>query len=203
MVQQRAEDTAIDLVAIAIGTDQTNLKSMYKRYLQCTTPYGLPKAIRSLFEHEIELFSLDRTSIRDAVDVSSPGSTESLFWDIESRKVFGDMIKELTVEREMELIISGQPSSNITVNICFCLDCTASMSRWVAAVKEQMRSIIEGITWLINKAYPSLNLTLYFVIVAYRDMNDQPQFQIQNFTDNVTHLTMAFPKMCLVHSINV
>ena len=34
MVQQRAEDTGIiDLVAIAIGTDQTNLRSTYKRYL--------------------------------------------------------------------------------------------------------------------------------------------------------------------------
>ena len=188
MVQQRADDNGIDLVAIAIGTDQTNLKSMYKRYLQCTTPYGLPKAIRSLFEHETQLFSLDRTAIRDANDVSSPGSVESLFSDIASKKIFGDMIKELTGEREMKLINSGQPSSNITVNICFCLDCTGSMSRWLAAAKEQMRSIIEGITALIKKEYPSLNLKLYFAIVAYRDMNDQPQFQTQNFTDNVTQV---------------
>ena len=188
MVQQRAEDSGIDLVAIAIGTDQTNLKSMYKRYVQCTTPYGLPKAIRSLFEHETQLFSLDRTSIRDANVPSSPVSRESLFSDIESKKVFTNMIKELAGEREMKLINSGQPSSNIMVNICFCLDCTGSMSRWLAAAKEQMRLIIQGITTLIKKEYPSLNLKLYFAIVAYRDMNDQQQFQTQNFTDNVNEV---------------
>ena len=195
MVQQRAEDSGIDLVAIAIGTDQTNLKSMYKRYVQCTTPYGLPKAIRSLFEHETQLFSLDRTLTRDANEPSIPLPPEALFSDIESNKVFTDMIKELAGEREMKLINSGQPSSNITVNICFCLDCTGSMSRWLAAAKEQMKLIIKGITTLIEKEYPSLNLKLCFAIVAYRDIKDQPQFQRQNFTDNVTEVTTFLQRL--------
>ena len=185
MVQQRAEDNGIDLVAIAIGTDQTNLKSMYKRYVQCTTSYGLPKAIRSLFEHETPLFSLDRSSKKDTGSASNSVSTESLFKDIESKKVYSDMIKDLTGEREMKLMNSGQSSTGVTVNICFCLDCTGSMSRWLAAAKDQMRAIIEGITTLIKKEYPSLNLKLYFAIVAYRDMNDQSKFNTQNFTDNI------------------
>lgn len=195
MVQQRAEDNGIDLVAIAIGTDQTNLKSTYKRYLQCTTPYGLPKGIRSLFEQETQLFPFDPTSKKDANDLSSPGAAAMLFSDIESKKVFNEIIKELRGEREIKLVNSGQTASNIVVNICFCLDCTGSMSRWLEAAKGQMRLIIEGITALIKKEYPSLNLKLYFAVVAYRDISDQPQFQIQDFTDNVAQVINFLQKL--------
>jgi uncharacterized protein YegL len=188
MVQQRAEDNGIDLIAMAIGTDQTNLKSIYKRYIQCTTPYGLPKAIRSLFEQETQLFSLDLSPKNDSDNGTPTVSTASLFNDLQSKKVFSDMIKDLTGQRELMLMNSGQPSSNIIVNICFCLDCTGSMSRWLLAAKEQMRAIIDGITTLIKKDYPSLNLKLCFAIVGYRDINDRPQFFSQNFTDNTTEI---------------
>ncbi|CAF2142093.1 unnamed protein product [Rotaria magnacalcarata] len=48
MIQQRAEDHNSDLIAMAISTDQTNLKSPYKRYLQCAATYGLLKTLRFL-----------------------------------------------------------------------------------------------------------------------------------------------------------
>ncbi|CAF5183906.1 unnamed protein product, partial [Rotaria magnacalcarata] len=89
MIQQRAEDHNSDLIAMAISTDQTNLKSPYKRYLQCAATYGLLKALRFL--------------------------------------VFGEMIQDLAGEREKILINSGHPLSDVTVDICFCLDCTGSM----------------------------------------------------------------------------
>jgi len=96
----------------------------------------------------------------------------------QEREHSSDTIKDLT----------GQTSRNIIVNICFCLDCTGSMSRWLLAAKEQMRAIIDGITTLIKKDYPSLNLKLCFAIVGYRDINDRPQFFSQNFTDNTTEI---------------
>jgi hypothetical protein len=119
MVQQRAEEN---------GIDQTNLKSVYKRYLQYTTSYGLPKAIRALFQNEIQLFSFDWPSIK------------------------------------------------------------GSMSRWLAAAKVQMKTIIDDIPKLIQKEYPSLNLKLRFVIVTYRDLNDKPIFHIRDFIDNTTEV---------------
>ncbi|CAF3142796.1 unnamed protein product [Rotaria sp. Silwood2] len=188
MVQQRAEDNGIDLVAIAIGIDQTNLKSVYKRYIQCATPYGLPKAIRSLFENEPQLCSLEWLIKKDIGNTWNTIPTQSLFEDLQSKKVFNDMIKDLAGQRELMLMNSGQPPSNILVNICFCLDCTGSMSRWLSAAKEQMKNIIDGITKLIQKEYPSLNLKLCFAIVAYRDINNRPQFFLQDFTDNTTEV---------------
>ncbi|CAM4825000.1 unnamed protein product [Rotaria magnacalcarata] len=150
MIQQRAEDHNSDLIAMAISTDQTNLKSPYKRYLQCAATYGLLKALRFL--------------------------------------VFGEMIQDLAGEREKILINSGHPLSDVTVDICFCLDCTGSMSRWLSAAKEQMKIIIEGITKLIEKEYPSLKLKLRFAIVGYRDISDRPQFFFQDFTDEATKI---------------
>jgi hypothetical protein len=186
MVQQRAEDNGIDLIAMAVGIDQTNLKSVYKRYLQCATPYGLPKAIRSLFEQDTQLFSLELPANTNINENNNDNMTsrDSLFDDIKSKKIFGEMIKELAGQRELMLVNSGQPPSNMTVDICFCLDCTGSMSRWLGAAKEQMTLIIEGITKLIEKEYPSLKLQLRFAIVGYRDVTDRPQFFINDFTDN-------------------
>ncbi|UJR07196.1 hypothetical protein I4U23_011484 [Adineta vaga] len=189
MVQQRAEDHGIDLIAMAIGIDQTNLKSVYKRYLQCATPYGLPKALRSLFEQDTQLFSLEwppNTNMNENNTTNIDALKYNLFDDIRSKKVFGEMIRELAGQRELMLVNSGQPPSNMTVDICFCLDCTGSMSRWLMAAKEQMKIIIEGITKLIEKEYPSLKLKLRFAIVGYRDKNDRPQFFTQDFTDNIS-----------------
>ena len=188
MVQQRAENDSIDIIAMAIGTDQTNLKSVYKRYLQCATPYGLPKAVRSLFEQETQLSSFEwppKTGTEGNIPEDTTINTDklSLFDDIKSNKVFGEMIQALAAEREKMLVNSGHPPSNITVDICFCLDCTGSMSRWLLATKEQMKIIIEGITKLIQKEYPSLKLKLRFAIVGYRDINDRPPFFVKDFTD--------------------
>ncbi|CAF5092407.1 unnamed protein product, partial [Rotaria sp. Silwood1] len=154
----------------------------------CATPYGLPKAIRSLFENEPQLCSLEWLIKKDIGNTSNTISKQSLFEDLQSKKVFNDMIKDLAGQRELMLMNSGQPPSNILVNICFCLDCTGSMSRWLSAAKEQMKSIIDGITKLIQKEYPSLNLKLCFAIVAYRDINNKPQFFLQGFTDNTTEV---------------
>lgn len=189
MVQQRAENHGIDLVALAVGIDQTNLKYTYKRYLQCATPYGLPKALRSLYEQETQLFVLE-WPVNIHLEPSVP-INESLFDDIKSKKIYQEMIKDLASERELTLANSGQAPANMTVDICFCLDCTGSMSRWLSATKEQMRLIIEGITTLIEKEYPSLKLQLRFAIVAYRDVGDQPQFSSQDFTDK-TEQVIAF-----------
>ncbi|CAF3456667.1 unnamed protein product [Rotaria socialis] len=193
MIQQRAEDHNIDLIAMAIGTDQTNLKSTYKRYLQCAAPYGLPKALRSLFEQETQLFSLEwpqKTNEDEDIDNDENSDTpkKTLFDGIKSNKVFGEMIQDLAGEREKILINSGHPPSNITVDICFCLDCTGSMSRWLSAAKGQMKIIIEDITKLIEKEYPSLKLKLRFAIVGYRDISDRPQFFVQDFTDEATKI---------------
>jgi Mg-chelatase subunit ChlD len=112
----------------------------------------------------------------------------SLFDDLTSNKFFATMIKNLSGEREQLLVQGGNPPTNVTVDICFCLDCTGSMSRWLSETKVQMKVIISGINREIKKEYPSLKLQLRFAIVGFRDVGDNPRFFIQQFTDQEAQL---------------
>ncbi|CAF4982453.1 unnamed protein product [Rotaria sp. Silwood1] len=183
LVQQRAEDHGIDLVAMAIGIDQTNLKAAYKRYLQCATVFGLPKAFRALFEQDNQLTEAEwPIKSTHEVNPSSPKEKKgTLFDDISSKKIFSDLSKELTNEREAMITASGSIPLNITVEICFCLDCTGSMSQWLAGVKKQMKTVIESIQNRILEEY-SVVLQLRIAIVGYRDVNDAQQFSTLDFT---------------------
>ncbi|CAF2984319.1 unnamed protein product, partial [Rotaria sp. Silwood2] len=188
LVQQRAENNGIDLVAIAIGIDSTNLQLVYKRYLQCATVRGLSKALRALFEQEAQIVlsewaPIDNDKKQPTDDTKDTISKDNLFEDIFSKKAFSDMINELAGEQELMLIQNGQLPSNITIDICFCLDCTGSMSRWLAAVKGQMKTIMEGIQGEVKVKYPSLKLQLRFAIVAYRDLKDKPPIMKIDFTE--------------------
>jgi hypothetical protein len=48
-VQQRALEAHIDITAIAVGLDWTNLSSRYGRYGHCASVYGLPEMFRQLY----------------------------------------------------------------------------------------------------------------------------------------------------------
>ena len=198
LVQQRAEDHGIDLVAMAIGIDQTNLKSIYKRYLQCATVYGLPKALRSLFEQDNQLteveWSSTETNTESNLDTTA-ANKKSLFDNISSNKIFSDLISDLANQRQAMITTSGSLPSNITIDICFCLDCTGSMSRWLEVAKAQMTDVIDGIQKRVAKEYPSVILKLRFAIVGYRDVNDQPQFFTHDFTDDVGEIRQFLKKL--------
>ncbi|CAF3998377.1 unnamed protein product, partial [Rotaria sp. Silwood1] len=98
------------------------------------------------------------------------------------QKAFGDFIQKLNGDREQYSISTGSPPSNVAVDICFCLDITGSMSRWLSQTKVQMKVIITEIKRQINEKYPSLKLKLNFAIVGYRDITDRPQYETLNFT---------------------
>ncbi|CAF3120536.1 unnamed protein product [Rotaria sp. Silwood2] len=190
LVQQRAEQNGIDLIAMAIGIDKTNLESVYKRYLQCATVNGLPKALRALFEHETRVISLEWSSNNSDQDNKIDRNLlEDLFDEIKSKKIFESMINELADQRHINLIHIGSPPPDIIMDICFCLDCTGSMSRWLDAVKSQMSKIISDIQTAITNKYKLLNLQMRFAVVAYRDVGDDPQFSICDFTDKIEELT--------------
>ncbi|CAF1183152.1 unnamed protein product, partial [Rotaria sordida] len=190
-VQRRADENSIDVVAMAIGLDQTNLKNVYKRYFQCATVYGLPKAFRALFENETQLTSSDwsQKRILDEVEASRK-QLQHLFHAVESEKIFESMITELADHRDMKLLTNAAVSVDLSVDICFCLDCTGSMSRWIAAMKAQMHEIITGIRKQIDKKYPQLKLKvkLRFAIVGYRDVRDNPRFFNCDFKDQTNEV---------------
>ncbi|CAF0828747.1 unnamed protein product [Didymodactylos carnosus] len=176
MVQQRAEDACIDLVAIAVGFDRVNLSNSYKRYVYCHSALTLPKLLRALFENEAVAQSMDwisgaikasdQQNYEELNDDDSNVEPKTFYQHFRENKMF-DSIKNLTNEREQAL--EQTSTTNISFDICFCLDCTGSMVGWLPHIKKEMK--------------------FRFAIVAYRDISDEPRFETQPFTDNVDQIT--------------
>ncbi|CAF1153394.1 unnamed protein product [Didymodactylos carnosus] len=196
MVQQRAEDLGIDLIALGVGIDRTNLQSSYARYIQCAGAYNVPKALRSLCENEPQFKSIDW--LKQSEDFTTQTVTtevESIINDPKHQKAFDEFIQKLNGEREHFFTSTGSPPSNIVVDICFCLDITGSMSRWLSQTKIQMKAIIKEIKGQINENYSSLKLKLNFAIVGYRDITDNPQYETLNFTHNEDQIIRFLDKL--------
>ncbi|CAF4010268.1 unnamed protein product [Rotaria sp. Silwood2] len=202
LVQQRAENGNIDLIAMAIGNDRVNLRASYQRYVCCQTPYGLPKALRELFENASSSKAIDwppqskqRSGSMSNSDSTTTTDPNTLFTNLAENKKFAKIIDKMAGQRDIQLIHSGSPPSNVIVNICFCLDCTGSMSRWLSETKVQMKVIIQGINAQIKQEYPDLNLELRFAIVGFRDVNDANRFQVRQFDSNVNNVLASLNEL--------
>ncbi|CAF1360663.1 unnamed protein product [Adineta steineri] len=196
MVQQRAEDLGIDLIALGVGIDRTNLQSSYARYIQCAGSYNVPKALRSLCENEPQFKSIDwLKQPEDFITHTVTSEVESIINDPHHQKAFGEFIQKLSGERDTYMTSTGSPPSNVSVDICFCLDITGSMSRWLSQTKVQMKVIITEIKRQINEKYPSLKLKLNFAIVGYRDITDNPQYETLNFTHDENEVVTFLDKL--------
>ena len=74
-------------------------------------------------------------------------------------------------------------SSFNSIDVCFCVDATGSMSRYITQVKSTIESIVHNIE---NKVRTE-GLNLRFAIVAYRDhppQNNTYVTKILDFTDD-------------------
>lgn len=76
------------------------------------------------------------------------------------------------------------------VDMAFMMDCTGSMSSWIAAAKEKVLSIIPA----VQQQFPDVVLRCAFV--AYRDIGDgQLRHEILPFTSNLQEVTRFIGKL--------
>ena len=72
-----------------------------------------------------------------------------------------------------------QDDTNKTLDLCLLMDCTSSMSSWIARSKDTLKEIIDQ----IKSGNRGLKIRVAFV--GYRDIKDTERFTIQEFTDDV------------------
>lgn len=72
--------------------------------------------------------------------------------------------------------------ANRTLQVCFVLDCTASMQSWIDAAKDKIVDTIE----LIQEKYPGFTIEVGFI--GYRDFHDSEQFIRIPFTQDIKYL---------------
>ena len=69
-----------------------------------------------------------------------------------------------------------------TLQVCFVLDCTASMQPWIDAAKDKIVDTLGS----IQNRYPEYQIWASFI--GYRDFHDKEQFIQIPFTKNIEHL---------------
>lgn len=69
-----------------------------------------------------------------------------------------------------------------TLQVCFVLDCTASMQPWIDAAKEKIVDTLDS----IYQRYPEYQISAAFI--GYRDFHDSQQFIRIPFTKDIQHL---------------
>jgi len=69
-----------------------------------------------------------------------------------------------------------------TLQVCFVLDCTASMEQWIEAAKEKIVGTLDS----IQQRYPESQIWAAFI--GYRDFHDRDQFIRIPFTKNIENI---------------
>ena len=168
----------------------------------------MPNALESLTDRLEGMTEIQIASQKDTIDWSTVallprGTAETVEEVLSNREaVFPDLLKLMQTEREAKLIKGNRPSV-LTVDICFTLDCSGSMSFWLSAAKQQIRvrdhllmtsvlhvvlqNISTGISEKIRQEHVGLELEFRFGIVAYRDYGDsEPHIVFHPLSSNTT-----------------
>ncbi|KAK9851373.1 hypothetical protein WJX84_010889 [Apatococcus fuscideae] len=85
--------------------------------------------------------------------------------------IFQQLHAEADQRKELKVAPGTMPDT-IQLHIAFALDCTGSMQPWIAAARQQIRSITEAIVPKVKETVPEVQLALKFGLVAYRDYED-------------------------------
>jgi uncharacterized protein YegL len=145
-----------------------------------TFPSALSEGLRALFSQEEGDIPPDQ-----AWDLQVPTTENASVSEIlkAHQTQFADLLTKLGAERELK-VQTNSGVSKITVDLCFVLDITGSMTAVIEACKQQFRAIVNGIVPIIQKEFPGIQLELNYALIGFRDYNDSPQFETLDFTND-------------------
>ena len=194
-VLTKLEASGIDVLAMSVGPEVSFVRSCYNKWIKAAFPHLLPNAIERM-ENAIQTV----TSKQNASHVEPmtwlslrllpESSNESVRDILENQEAVFSDLTPMHQEREARLICGNRPSI-FTVDICFCLDCTGSMHKWIKAAIEHIHVRHAPSLSVVNvfcdvqiicdtisariKEHSLVELDFNFGMVAYRDYGDGDQ----------------------------
>ncbi|CAM9429981.1 unnamed protein product, partial [Ectocarpus sp. 6 AP-2014] len=195
------ESDGIEVVAVSVGMDTSNVHRMYPRWVTAAVPAALPDALRQLYERDSTgggeseratgggaLFDKQETEMwkrviaANGIDNDEMNNVLADRWDR-----FRSLQDQLRGEKEMKLVTKDGPGK-VTVDIAFVIDSTGSMAPVVNSVRAHMLMILHGneehsIVSKVKKEYPDLELEIRCASLLFKDFNDSPQFSESDFGD--------------------
>ncbi|CAM9111425.1 unnamed protein product [Ectocarpus sp. 13 AM-2016] len=197
------ESDGIEVVAVSVGMDTSNVHRMYPRWVTAAVPAALPDALRQLYEREAtgggesgratggaEPYDKGETDMWKAVRIIAANGIDNdkmkeVLADRWDR--FRSLQDQLRGEKDMKLVTTDGPGK-VTVDIAFVIDSTGSMAPVVNSVRAHMFMILNGneghsIVSKVKEEYPDLELEIRCASLLFKDFNDAAQFSESRFDD--------------------
>ncbi|CAF1665116.1 unnamed protein product, partial [Adineta ricciae] len=179
-----AEQRSVTVIGIGVGLEATGVSLAFNDWIIAQNPRLLSDALinwsneQSNGEKPYESPYIDKTTDFQGEDGKKYSTTDDV-WNEEMKTHF-DAITQST-KRTIDLTFSNNThSSPLTVEICFVMDCTGSMGRWIAACKQHIKAIADGIQKEMKEKYDK-DSVLRMAFVAYRDYGDSNRFDVIDF----------------------
>lgn len=172
----RAERAGVEVVGVGVGTDMVITHRVYQHWLNAALPAALPDAFRELYgSEEGGSGAAEKVDPHEYVASHRPaeGDDSRSVGDILAARasVFRDVSDQLQEEREAKLT-TGNSGGAMTVDVAFVLDVTGSMAPVIAAIRNEIATIVKSIPEEVLKAVPAARLLLRVALVPFRDRGD-------------------------------
>jgi hypothetical protein len=180
---QQAEQEGVEVVGLTVGFDSSHVPMCYQRWACAALPAALPDALQALYSGEAASGSRvageDWEELRPVVASAAATVQEVLQ---QQASFFGGLVKQLGENKEAKLHCTSP--GDLSVDICFCIDATGSMSGWIQACKDQIAAIVTGLVPKISQKHPDIQVVVRWGLVAYRDVGDKDQLQMTDFSED-------------------
>lgn len=129
------------MVGLTVGFDRTHVPAYYQHWAAAALPATLPDALQALYAAE-EAGSAGSSAAAAAdedwsvlmpVMAGAASSVQEVL--SQQRSVFGDLVQQLSQHKEAKLI-NAEPD-DMSVDVCFCIDVTGSMSGWIRPARRR------------------------------------------------------------------
>ncbi|CAF4200932.1 unnamed protein product, partial [Rotaria sp. Silwood2] len=179
-----AEQRSITVIGIGVGFESNGVSLAFNDWIIAQNPRLLCDALINWSNEQsdgktpYDSFHADKTSTIRGEDGKMYSTTDDVWTD--EMKTHFDAITQ-NAKRSIDVTFSNSVhSSPLTVEICFVLDCTGSMGRWIRACKQHIKAIADGIQKEMKEKYDKDGV-LRMAFVAYRDYTDSDRFDLIDF----------------------
>lgn len=137
----KMKELGIDVIAMGVGPEAFFVSCCYSTWITAAFPEFLPNAIEALVDQIQNRGTNQSGNQTDVIDwtklVLLPEAAKSFKEVFATKdKIFPNLVKDMRTEREIKLKFGNKPSL-FTIDVCFVLDCSGSMSAYISKIKEK------------------------------------------------------------------
>ena len=183
----RADSENVEVIGIQIGFERPCIHRFYRDWIIAAIPAALCDAFRYKYRKDnngpFPILQDDNELLKKRIVQGTSDDPRTLL--NEFKREFTSIETILRTERDAH-VSGGSGGGSMSLDVCFAIDVTGSMTPWLSGVKVQINAITSGIVKKVDESFPDMDFILRYSVVAYRDEGDDPKFNTLQFeTGNI------------------